>query len=196
MRRCSSVVKSVSGVSRRATAATCRRPMPDSSTCFAQAPSRRARVGGFVVVFDDGFDLRLLGVRPRERGEPGAQLRVGLGGPAPGQRAPRAVEQQRPSEPVVSGQQRGAPPRLERDLAGRSDVRYADVSQHFVEPLDGFLNRSTVHPRARWRSPKRPLHASTWAGAIHPGGRGPHLLLASAEAARDRGMHRAARRPG
>ena len=91
--------------------------------------------------------LRLLGVRPRERGEPGAQLRVGLGGPAPGQRAPRAVEQQSPSEPVVSGQQRGAPPRLERDLAGRSDVRYADVSQHFVEPLDGFLNRSTVHPR-------------------------------------------------
>ena len=93
--------------------------------------------------------LRLLGVRPRERGEPGAQLRVGLGGPAPGQRAPRAVEQQSPSEPVVSGQQRGAPPRLERDLAGRSDVRYADVSQHFVEPLDGFLNRSTVHPRPR-----------------------------------------------
>ena len=40
--------------------------------------------------------LRLLGVRPRERGEPGAQLRVGLGGPAPGQRAPRAVEQQCP----------------------------------------------------------------------------------------------------
>ena len=91
--------------------------------------------------------LRLLGVRPRERGEPGAQLRVGLGGPVPGQRAPRAVEQQCPSEPVVSGQQRGAPPRLERDLAGRSDVRYADVSQHFVELLDGFLNRSTVHPR-------------------------------------------------
>ena len=93
--------------------------------------------------------LRLLGVRPRERGEPGAQLRVGLGGPAPGQRAPRAVEQQCPSEPVVSGQQRGAPPRLERDLAGRSDVRYVDVTQHFVEPLDGFLNRSTVHPRTR-----------------------------------------------
>ena len=97
--------------------------------------------------------LRLLGVRPRERGEPGAQLRVGLGGPAPGQRAPRAVEQQCPSEPVVSGQQRGAPPRLERDLAGRSDVRYADVSQHFVEPLDGFLNRSTVHPRVRGAVP-------------------------------------------
>ena len=295
--------------------------MPDSSTCFAPAPSRRARVGGSVVVFDDGVDLRLLGVRPLERGEPGAQLRVGLGGPAPGQRAPRAVEQQCPSEPVVSGQQRGAPPRLERDLAGRSDVRYADVTQHFVEPLDGFLNRSTVHPRtrgeaargrrsirrvrgpsprarggrerivhlrrvrgtiparagadrsvtnrerlppgpsprarggprlasgrrrwggsipaprargadaaarrspeqlggssplargggrrrrgaataarvhprARWRSPKRPLHASTWAGAIYPGGRGAHLLLASAEAARGRGMHRAARRPG
>ena len=154
LRRCSSVVKSVSGVSRRATAATCRRPMPDSSTCFAPAPSRRARVGGSVVVFDDGFDLRLLGVRPRERGEPGAQLRVGLGGPAPGQRAPRAVEQQSPSEPVVSGQQRGAPPRLERDLAGRSDVRYADVSQHFVEPLDGFLNRSTVHPRPRGADPR------------------------------------------
>ena len=57
LRRCSSVVKSVSGVSRRATAATCRRPMPDSSTCFAPAPSRRARVGGSVVVFDDGFDF-------------------------------------------------------------------------------------------------------------------------------------------
>ena len=119
--------------------------MPDSSTCFAPAPSRRARVGGSVVVFDDGVDLRLLGVRPLERGEPGARR----GGPAPGQRAPRAVEQQCPSEPVVSGQQRGAPPRLERDLAGRSDVRYADVTQHFVEPLDGFLNRSTVHPRTR-----------------------------------------------
>ena len=101
--------------------------------------------------------LRLLGVRPRERGEPGAQLRVGLGGPAPGQRAPRAVEQQSPSEPVVSGQQRGAPPRLERDLAGRSDVRYADVSQHFVEPLDGFLNRSTVHPRPRGADPRNSL---------------------------------------
>ena len=98
--------------------------------------------------------LRLLGVRPRERGEPGAQLRVRRGGPAPGQRAPRAVEQQSPSEPVVSGQQRGAPPRLERDLAGRSDVRYADVSQHFVEPLDGFLNRSTVHPRPRGADPR------------------------------------------
>ena len=54
-----------------------------------------------------------------------------------------------------------------------------------------------VHPRARWRSPKkRPLHASTWASAIYPGGRGAHLLLASAEAARGRGMHKAARRPG
>ena len=114
--------------------------------------------------------LRLLGVRPRERGEPGAQLRVGLGGPAPGQRAPRAVEQQCPSEPVVSGQQRGAPPRLERDLAGRSDVRYADVSQHFVEPLDGFLNRSTVHPRPRGADPRNSqLVVCCWQGSLSRG---------------------------
>ena len=115
--------------------------------------------------------LRLLGVRPRERGEPGAQLRVGLGGPAPGQRAPRAVEQQSPSEPVVSGQQRGAPPRLERDLAGRSDVRYADVSQHFVEPLDGFLNRSTVHPRPRGADPRnsQQLVVCCWQGSLSRG---------------------------
>ena len=135
--------------------------------------------------------LRLLGVRPRERGEPGAQLRVGLGGPAPGQRAPRAVEQQSPSEPVVSGQQRGAPPRLERDLAGRSDVRYADVSPHFVEPLDGFLNRSTVHPRPRGADPRNSqLVVCCWQGSLSRGlaRAGAGSLMAGKRGARRMGL--------
>ena len=72
--------------------------------------------------------LRLLGVRPRERGQPGAQLRVGLGSVRHALSSSNVLPS--PLSPVSSVVRR----------PGLSAISPAgpmfDVSQHFV-PLDG-----------------------------------------------------------
>ena len=183
----------------------CRTLRPRGRSCFP--PLRR-------LARRDGADLRHV---EGPRAEQEIRLRsLGVGKSASaGLKNGRRAPQVRPARPR-DNRHDGTTTRPDRSQ-GPAGLRTTPASAGLIPAPRATSGSTQVHPR--WRGAEvaggeaRPQRLGSipvpggaprrdrfthrpWAGAIYPGGRGAHLLLASAEAARGRGMHRAARRPG